>query len=107
MQAVAPEVAEQAVLYNRFLMVAWAVIMVLVVMLAGVMLRYYRKQWGAADHYENCDGYAAGAYISGVVGGGACFIFTILVVNLVSTYIAPDYYAADCMVELGRKALGG
>ena len=97
---VSPQVVEQAVTYCRILNSVWLVVLLLLVGALIGMCRWCAKR-RAGD-----DGYITGAIVSAIL---ACVFFAGCIsvsMDLVKTYYAPDYYAAECMIELARSALG-
>lgn len=109
-QGAAPGVLEQAVTYWRFAYSAWIVGFLLIVGLcAAVFFWCLKKQREFRAHNlctVNCIDYVGGGYFAGVISCVALSGAVIAAVCLIQTYIAPDYFAAECAVELGRKALG-
>ena len=97
---VSPQVVEQAVTYYQIFDSVWLVILLLLV---GVLIGTCR--WCAKRRVGD-DGYMTGAIVS---AGLAC-VFSVACVSvgcdLAKTYCAPDYYAAERMIELARSGLG-
>ena len=97
---VSPQVVEQAVVYHRVANTMWLAVMFLTV---GVLIGVWRwgaKQWDESDGHQMCAVFSAGF---------ACLLFVVCInvgLDLAATYFAPDYYAAECMIELARSALG-
>ncbi len=98
----APGVIEQAVTYYQFLFSAWLGAMLLVAGISTVVFWQCRKRWG--DY--NADSHRAAAVVSVIVGCIALLISAGVATQLVKISIAPDYFAAECITELGHKALG-
>jgi hypothetical protein len=106
-QTITPEVAEQAVAYYRFTdmvwFVIWAMIAVVAAKIGGRCLTVVlRDGWYV---YDTITGSGVATIVSACVSGIAWLVCVGLACDLVATYIAPDYYAADCMVDLVRKVL--
>jgi uncharacterized membrane protein YgdD (TMEM256/DUF423 family) len=104
-QAVTPEVAEEAVMYYRVMNSAWLVILVVVILVAGFLLRLCMKKAPCFD-YATEGIWPLGTLLSGLVvffGSLACIA---LANDLVHSFIAPQHYAAECIMELGGKAFG-
>jgi hypothetical protein len=104
-QAVAPEVAEEAVMYYRVMNSAWLVILVVIVVVAAILLRRSLRGFESAS-FDGEPLYVAAALISGLVivfGSAGCVG---LANDLIHSFIAPQHYAAECIIELGRKAFG-
>lgn len=98
----APGVIEQAVTYYQFLFSAWLGAMLLVAGISTVVFWQCRKRW---DDY-NADSHHFATVISVIVGCIAFLFSAGFATQLVKISIAPDYFAAECVVDLGRKALG-
>jgi hypothetical protein len=104
-QAATPEVAEQAVMYYRVMNSAWLVILIVVVMVAALMFRYC---WRRREKVASIDfpAYSLGAMGSGIVGFFTLAACAGLANDLIHSFIAPQHYAAECIIELGGKAFG-
>jgi hypothetical protein len=97
---VSPEVAEQAVIHCRIVGSVWLAVLLSVVGVLVAAFCWYAKRW------DESDGHQVGAVITAIF---ACLFFAVCVnisTDLASAYYAPDYYAAECMIELARSALG-
>ncbi len=97
---VSPEVAEQAVMHYRIVDSVWLVVLLTVVGVLVGVFSWHVKRWGDGD------GYQVGATISAIF---ACVFFAVCVAistDLATTYYAPDYYAAECMIQLAKSGLG-
>ena len=104
-QAVTPEVAEEAVMYYQVMNSAWLVILVVVVVVAALTCRWCWKK-AKTISYDNEGPCLFGAAIAGWVGIAALGTCMAVATDLVHSFIAPQHYAAECIMELGRKAFG-
>jgi len=105
---VTPEVAEQAVGYYQAIEIGWLVALgtvALITLIVGVRSYLVVRQKGWMD-YPNMTNHGVCVVISGIVGGIILLVCGGIASDLVCTFVAPDYYAAECVVELGRKAIG-
>jgi len=96
----APGVIEQAVAYYWVTYSVWLGVFLAVTVVSLFLCKRWFRRWGESDSYEIC------AVVAAIVGACAALISIALAVELGRMYFAPDYYAAECMAELGRKALG-
>lgn len=104
---VTPEVAEQAVAYYRAVEIGWLGI-IGSVMLAALIICF--KHWLVArrEGWDDCGtitGHGIIVIISGIVAGIALLICACIAGDLACIFYAPDYYAAECLIELGKSAL--
>jgi len=104
-QAVTPEVAEQAVMYYRVVNSAWIVILVVMAVVLALTCRWCVKKAPLANCADE-GAWIVGALISGVVAIGCLLGCAGLASDLIHSFIAPQHYAAECIMELGRKAFG-
>ena len=104
-QTVTPEVAEEAVMYYRVMNSVWLVILVVVAVVAALVFRHCWKRREESGSI-NFPVYSLGAVCSGIVGFFALLVCVGCATGLVHSFIAPRHYAAECIVELGRKAFG-
>ncbi len=98
-QASAPELSAQAVAYYRVADIGW---LAFTVPLTGILLTFcYRwaKEWGESD-------YETGAVLSGLFALASFIVSLALAGDLVKSYVATDYYAAECIARLMGKVLG-
>jgi hypothetical protein len=93
-QTMTPEVAAQAVAYGRWINGVWALVGLIGAVIASVMCIWLWKRG---------TGYWIGPFVC------ACFVLVLAMVitvstigNLVGSYIAPDYYAADAVIKMVR-----
>jgi hypothetical protein len=102
-------------MYYRVVDIAWLGIIGSIVLVAlTVGVRCYRvvhqEGWygcsGILAHGNVMSGHGVWAIISGIIAGIGLIICACMMGDLACAHFAPDYYAADCMIELGRKALG-
>ena len=106
---VTPEVAEQAVAYYRAVEIGWLVglgSLVLIALIVGVRSYLHVRRDGWEDNRHTMTNHGYCAIISGIVAGILLLICVTIASDLACIVYAPDYYAADCVVELGRKAVG-
>ena len=96
---VTPGVAEQAVAYWQVVDMVWLGIFGTVMLISTIIAVWW---W----FREGCGGDLVWTVIGSIVACVALFICTCLACDLAKTYYAPDYYAAECMIDLSRKALG-
>jgi hypothetical protein len=104
-QAVTPEVAEQAVVYYQVMNSVWLVILAVVAVVALIICHRCVKAAICAS-YVSQGLWNAGAVGTGVVTFSCLLGCAALVNGLVHSLIAPQHYAAECVIELGRKAFG-
>ena len=93
-QTMTPEVAAQAVAYGRWVNGVWAFIGLIVAVISSIVCRWLWKK-------------EVGDYL----GPFLCFCFVLIIAiaivfgtigDLVGSYIAPDYYAADAVLKMVR-----
>jgi len=101
LQEVTPEVAAQAVAYWRMVDAIWLGILGTVVLICTV-LTLWALRMGKMRSY-NRDGYDTTAIISGIVGALALLVGCVVAIDLVKTYVATDYYAAQCILSLAGR----
>ena len=105
---VSPKVVEQAVGYYQVVDTVWIGFFGTVALLALIVgVRSYRV--ARRDGWRDCSSmsdHGVCVVISSLIASIASFICVCIAADLVCIYIAPDYYAAECVVELGRKAIG-
>jgi len=101
---VSPEVVEQAVTYYRIYHSVWLVALIPLIGVLVWLMRYCVRTAGVSVAYPT--EWRACALFIGFVTLAACACWINTGCDLAKTYYAPDYYAAECMIELGRKALG-
>ena len=97
---VSPEVIEQAVMYHRICYSVWLVVLIPFIGVLIWLARYCAKRW------DESDGYSISAVILGIVVFGFSVGYIGTACRLAKTYYAPDYFAAECMIKLGRAGLG-
>lgn len=94
-QEVTPEIATQAVAYGRLVSSVWIAAGLIVAMLAATICCWCWKHWGERD------------YLGLAILSGCLFAISLLAIvcatgDLIGSYIAPDYYAAEAIVRLFR-----
>jgi hypothetical protein len=104
-QAVTPEVAEEAVMYYRVMDSVWIVILVVVAVVLALTCRWCVKKYHYVEYVDQGP-WLIGAILSGIVAVAAVAGCVDLAVDLAHSFIAPQHYAAECIVELGSKAFG-
>ena len=104
-QAVTPEVIEEAVLYYRVMNSVWLVILAVVAVVAALVFCYCWKRREKIGS-PNFPAYFLGAVGSGFVSFLALVACVDLARALAHSFIAPQHYAAECIMELSRKAFG-
>ena len=92
-QEITPEIASQAVAYWRLVNVAWIGVALLIAAFAARICFWCKKHWGERD------------YIPPAIFFGFVFIISSMVVvnvtiDLIGSYIAPDYYAAKAVIHM-------
>jgi hypothetical protein len=105
-QAVTPEVAEQAVMYYRVMDSVWIVILAVVVVVAALICRWCVKRGNSVEHTGSEGDLSAGALVSGIVSFVCSLVCVGFANDLIHSFIAPQHYAAECIIELGGKAFG-
>jgi hypothetical protein len=95
----------QAVTYYQVLCSVWLVLLALLVGVAVWSVR--RCLWGREEcDYGDQGLWGVGVFVSGVVGCLAFLGWFDVAACLARSCYAPDYFAAEILAELGRKALG-
>jgi len=94
-QEVTPEVAAQAVAYGRWCNVCWMFFALILGLVAAKAARYCVVQWDGGD-------YVGPAIASGVVLAVALLISVCATGDLIGSYIAPDYFAVDAVLDMVR-----
>lgn len=107
---VTPEVVEQAVAYWRILDTVWLGIVGSVALIALIVcFRCWRiaNRDGWSDSVTGeITGHGVAYLVFVFVGGIALLICAPIACDLAKICIAPDYYAVECIVEMGHEALG-
>jgi len=102
LQDVAPEVLEQAVMYNQAMdIVCLGVLMPVVPFLVYWTYRLWKKAIG-----EDEMGWAILGSIAGFTAFIAGIVFVDRATDLFQSVFTPDFYAAECAARLGRMAIG-
>jgi len=91
-QNVTPEVAAQAVAYGRWVNGMWAAAGGLGTVIASLVCRWLWRHWD--------DAYLGPAIVFGFMLAICSLITVCATGDLVGSYIAPDYYAAEAVVRL-------
>ena len=92
-QEVTPEIASQAVSYGRWCNVCWIAFALVVSFLASRAIRLCCKHWDEHD-------YVVPAIISGIVLAICALIGICSMGDLVGSFIAPDYFAAEAIIDM-------
>ncbi len=90
-----PEVAAQAVAYGRWCNVCWLVSAIIGSWFAARACNFCHTHWDEKD-------YVGHAILAGVVLAICLLISVCSIGNLIGSYIAPDYFAADAVIRLFR-----
>jgi len=94
-RTVTPEVAAQAVAYGRWCNGVWAAVGGLGVVIASLVCRWLWRHWDEGE-------FDAPAIFFGFMLT-ICSLITICATgDLIGSYIAPDYYAADAVLRMVR-----
>jgi len=96
-QEVTPEVAAQAVAYGRWCNICWMLFALVGGFLAARAARYCQSHWNDAG-----SDYVGPAICSGVVLAICWLISVCAVGDLIGSYIAPDYFAVDAVLDMVR-----
>ena len=94
-QEVTPEVAAQAVAYGRWCNVCWMLFALVGGFIAAKAARYCQDHWDGGD-------YVGPAICSGVILAICLLISVCAVGDLIGSYIAPDYFAVDAVLDMVR-----
>jgi uncharacterized membrane protein len=104
---VSPQVVEQAVTYYRVLDAVWLVALLLFVGVLVRLTRFCIKKAEEREKYYDAAGWWICTWVVGIV---ACVFSAGCICvagDLLKAHYAPDYYAAECLIDLARSALGG
>lgn len=93
-QAITPEVAAQAVAYERWVNGVWAIVGFIGVVVSWLLCRRF---WDGLDWDDSWP-----AIVFGFVMAFALLVTVCATGDLVGSYIAPDYYAADAVLKMVR-----
>ena len=94
-QEVTPEIASQAVTYGRWVNIAWLGVLLIVIAIAIKVFFYCKK------HLIDVD-FVGPAIFSSFVITLALLAGLAIATDLIGSYIAPDYYAAEAVIRMFR-----
>jgi len=97
-QEATPEIAAQAVACERLMNSVWIMVGLVGITVGSTVYRWLWKHWDEKD-------YLSPAILFGFILGFSLLATTCATGDLIGSYIAPDYYAAEAVVRLLRGGL--
>lgn len=95
-QEVTPEIASQAIVYGQWCNVCWIVFAIILGLAAALVARFCRTQLNNSTGMD-CVLLAIAYGITLMI----CLLISVCNIgNLVGSYIAPDYYAVQAIIDM-------